>query len=427
MHSLLVSATLPTISLANNKRIRSKGWRLISLLVRKSPALRYLDISDNLIDKKIAENLVDAISNAGVAASLPPSIPRQADPPAPDSATSGSAEETEGEQTDADECDLPPPKDAPLLSRSASIRSIASARSSALSSLRLESCSLKNPTLEALATGVRQSEIKHISLRRNKINNLGAVALAVMIRDYELPSSSGPSQSAGGDGQHGTDGAGLFSPTLDEHRPGSPSLHQPGFSFNHAHKAGSPLPPPPTHPALHNRSHLSSSSSSGNSVTARLEAAASQRSTLPALPATGSPPRAAASLPVSSLSHTAAITSSIREDSEDAEHEAAFGPERNRGRVILPEREAVRHAEMKARLKKQIDALPRVGSLLTLDVRSNEIKGGVTYIAQVLKRNRTLKVLNLSDNKIDSQGLMNIAEALVRGSTRLWTEAAVEG
>ena len=95
--------------------------------------------------------------------------------------------------------------------------------------------------------------------------------------------------------------------------------------------------------------------------------------------------------------------------------------------MILPEREAVRHAEMKARLKKQIDALPRVGSLLTLDVRSNEIKGGVTYIAQVLKRNRTLKVLNLSDNKIDSQGLMNIAEALVRGSTRLWTEAAVEG
>lgn len=36
------------------------------------------------------------------------------------------------------------------------------------------------------------------------------------------------------------------------------------------------------------------------------------------------------------------------------------------------------------------------------------------YISQVLKRNRTLKVLNLSENKIDVAGLVSIAEALVR-------------
>jgi hypothetical protein len=99
--------------------------------------------------------------------------------------------------------------------------------------------------------------------------------------------------------------------------------------------------------------------------------------------------------------------------------------------VVLPEREAARHAELKARLRKQIDALPRVGCLLTLDVRSNEIKGGVTYIAQVLKRNRTLKVLNLSDNKIDSQGLMSIAEALVRATLHTcrgeaWTRLMID-
>lgn len=41
-------------------------------------------------------------------------------------------------------------------------------------------------------------------------------------------------------------------------------------------------------------------------------------------------------------------------------------------------------------------------------------QNGVVYIAQVLKRNRTLKVLNLSENKIDVQGLVSIAEALVR-------------
>jgi ABC-type transporter Mla MlaB component len=38
----------------------------------------------------------------------------------------------------------------------------------------------------------------------------------------------------------------------------------------------------------------------------------------------------------------------------------------------------------------------------------------VQYIAQVLKRNRTLKVLNMSDNRIDSAGLAVLAEALVR-------------
>ena len=40
-------------------------------------------------------------------------------------------------------------------------------------------------------------------------------------------------------------------------------------------------------------------------------------------------------------------------------------------------------------------------------------QGGVTYIAQVLKRNRTLKVLNLSENKLEVAGLVAIAEALV--------------
>lgn len=37
----------------------------------------------------------------------------------------------------------------------------------------------------------------------------------------------------------------------------------------------------------------------------------------------------------------------------------------------------------------------------------------MSYISQVLKRNRTLKVLNLSENKIDMLGLVSIAEALV--------------
>ena len=51
------------------------------------------------------------------------------------------------------------------------------------------------------------------------------------------------------------------------------------------------------------------------------------------------------------------------------------------------------------------------------DTRGAPVKafqGGITYIAQVLKRNRTLKVLNLSENKLEVAGLVAIAEALVR-------------
>jgi hypothetical protein len=44
-------------------------------------------------------------------------------------------------------------------------------------------------------------------------------------------------------------------------------------------------------------------------------------------------------------------------------------------------------------------------------------QNGVGYIAQVLKRNRTLKVLNLSDNKIDATGLAALAEALKYNSS----------
>ena len=42
-----------------------------------------------------------------------------------------------------------------------------------------------------------------------------------------------------------------------------------------------------------------------------------------------------------------------------------------------------------------------------------DLQAGISYIAQVLKRNRTLKVLNLSENKLDVQGLVAVAEALV--------------
>lgn len=66
-----------------------------------------------------------------------------------------------------------------------------------LTSLRLENASLRTQTLEVLSHAIRSpdSRIKHLSLRRNKITALGAVALAVMLRDHPDSDDAGPSHT----------------------------------------------------------------------------------------------------------------------------------------------------------------------------------------------------------------------------------------
>ncbi|KAF8965326.1 hypothetical protein BDZ97DRAFT_1757437 [Flammula alnicola] len=66
---------------------------------------------------------------------------------------------------------------------------------------------------------------------------------------------------------------------------------------------------------------------------------------------------------------------------------------------------------------KALDSLPRLGALRTRDLKGNDLRTGISYLAQVLKRNRTLKVLNLSENKLDVQCLVVIAEALSKNSS----------
>ena len=249
------------------------------------------------------------------------------------------------EEEEEEDDDLPPQWAAPLLSRSKSCKS----NSSSLVSLRLEACSLKNPTLETLAHGIRQSEIKHVSLRRNRINNMGAVALAIMIRDYELPIL-------------GVDATSLFpitggSNSVIWHDEGPPSPALNGTAL----KGGT-----------HAQSHAA------NSVTARLEAAAQRNLPSPHQsqgpsslnPSTPSNAAGRFDSPVNSPNLGPASATDEAEDQD-----ATFGPERNKGRVVLvKERDAIRHAEMRSRLNKQIEALPRAGCLLTLDVRSNDIR-----------------------------------------------------
>jgi hypothetical protein len=42
LHGLLVSGTLPSISLANNPKLRAKGWKLVAIFVKKVGRFHFL-------------------------------------------------------------------------------------------------------------------------------------------------------------------------------------------------------------------------------------------------------------------------------------------------------------------------------------------------------------------------------------------------
>lgn len=200
LHALLVSGSPPTLSIANNKRLKAKGWRMISSFMSRASFLRYLDVSENLVDKRTAELLLQAVTashdsslpSANAGGDLSPGTYHATSRDRRDGETSRDRIAPNVEEavsaTDSEDA-LPPMATAPLLRKH--VKSAKRKTSdSAVTSLRLEACSLKNPTLDIIAHAVRQSDIKHISLRKNRINHMGAVALALLIRDYELSAPS---------------------------------------------------------------------------------------------------------------------------------------------------------------------------------------------------------------------------------------------
>lgn len=346
IHGLLVSGSLPSLSLANNKRIRSKGWRIIAYYIRRSTHLKYLDLSDNVIDKKMADYLGEAIAHSAVHQVTAPSE-EMAEHISPGRSSRISAKSTqstlqdvgnssgskEGEASDQDEPDPFANRHAPLLlSKNAS--------TSSLTSLRLENCSLRNPVLESLANSVRNSGLKHISLRRNRINQLGAVALAVLIRDYELSTNGAATSSAFAPTQSSSETANSGQGRAPVHML-SPLLEGSGFRPYSTDSSNSMTATshPPDHPVTKEQDY------------GRLRAATPDLSDMCS-------PSSSSSMSVS----------------EAEDHETSFGPDRNQGRVSVSQREASRYAEMRTRLQRQIEVLPRVGTLLTLDIRSNDIK-----------------------------------------------------
>ncbi|KAL0081645.1 hypothetical protein F4703DRAFT_1918157 [Phycomyces blakesleeanus] len=126
LHSLLLTDTLCELSLMDNKKIKTTGFKYVAVYIKGASKLQILNLTSTIPDKKAIGYLAQAL--IGTPTSASPS----------------------------------------------------------LSSLILDNCGLKLPLLETLAAGIRQSTcLRHLSLRYNRINYQGAMWVGVMLRDYD--------------------------------------------------------------------------------------------------------------------------------------------------------------------------------------------------------------------------------------------------
>ncbi|WWC61497.1 uncharacterized protein I303_104081 [Kwoniella dejecticola CBS 10117] len=394
LHALLISGTLPSLSLKGNKKIKSGGWRLIAVFLKRARSLKYIDLSDTTWDKKSVEYLVQALTSTQIKA-------QEATPKigfSPDSASQldsaietkdGVQDGTVGEDGGAEKTSkdaygsfIPP---APLLKEHEE-----NSTPAAVQTLRLDGCGLRANVMEIVAQGVRSSDLKNISLRRNRIGPLGAVALALMIRDYPDSALVMSSLSPGLSPNPSTQSPLLVpSDSSSTAMAASPNLANASSTLPYAARIRKNQPPLPDERDLPPIPLVVSSPIGG--VTSR---------TVPEGYKPPPPPKHPLVMPSGGNS---------------AMQDAGNFPITAEGKMSAPELGGASIALQRS--VRALDGVERIGRLLTLDLKANEIKNGVTYIAQVLKRNRTLKVLNLSDNKIETSGLVSLAEALKYNST----------
>lgn len=76
--------------------------------------------------------------------------------------------------------------------------------------------------------------------------------------------------------------------------------------------------------------------------------------------------------------------------------------------VLIDRARAMQHALSRA---------PCVSTLLTLDIKSNQLRSGIAPLAAAMRHNRTLRVLNLSDNELDEGSLALLCSALRYNTT----------
>lgn len=403
LHALLVSGTLPNLSIASNRKIRFRGWRYVAIFMRRARALRYLDLSENSIDRLSLEHLLAVIAKPPAAVTHQPTTARTSQQAASTNGTGSTApDKAAAEEDDDSDDEFFDDSGEPLMPTAPLLRDVSDdpdPPSSAIISLRLENCGLKAASLELLSQTVRFSDIRHLSLRRNKIGQLASVALAIMLKDYPdsvggLDSTTASATSVGSGSYFDATAAAARSGETDVQDRSGRTLRPNEALSSPERRQRSYSPGLPDVPVI--------VSSPGGGITSRK---------MPAPDANGS----ADGRPTTSGAHT--------EQLQDAMQTSIAGsinhPPQTEQRDATPnlsEQEAVAIYQAK-RARRILADLPRVGNLLTLDLKSNDIRGGVVYLAQVLKKNRTLRVLNLSDNAIDMPGLVSVAEALKYNST----------
>lgn len=132
LHALLLNDTLCHLNLAENKNLKTTGFKYIAIYVKGASKLEHLDLSMTIPDKKAIQYLAQAIISPTSSATAP-----------------------------------------------------------SIKTLLLDGCVLKPPMIEALASGVRKSScLRHLSLVNCKINQQGAIWLGVMLRDYDTDDSA---------------------------------------------------------------------------------------------------------------------------------------------------------------------------------------------------------------------------------------------
>lgn len=202
------------------------------------------------------------------------------------------------------------------------------------------------------AQAVRVSSLRNISLRHNKINATGAVAVALMIRDYpdRFPASAGNSPSSP---------QSFLSPPATPSTPSSPVSPELPLAPVPPPRSG-PILPPPRHPS-----------------------AAPQTTYTPYIPKARRAAAAAASAttlnntnPLSPNGQQIPIITSSAQGGVTARHPV---PPPFSQTSTQPGHHG--HGPSAALLDKvrALDALPRLGALRTLDLRGNDIRVGLLF------------------------------------------------
>lgn len=278
-----------------------------------------------------------------------------------DHAKASGSGETLGEELDYDEDGEPLMPTAPLLRN---VSETDENPPSSVISLRLENCGLKTAALEILAQGVRRSDLRHLSLRRNRINQLGTVALAIMLKDYpDSPSNDAVVQT--------------YNPRV----PSTPTPYMARTPTQHRSVSGSGLPAsaPAGRASFDDARRPYSTglselpvvfSSPGGGVTSRRMPATDQPGS-PLAMRGGELSRAVSAQGVALASPLLEIDRALTE-AERQDATANAPPSQT-------EEEAIAIYQAK-RAQRILADLPRIGSLLTLDLKSNDIRVSISSL-----------------------------------------------